>query len=72
MLQPCVGSRRWECWRKTRRALRKLGRRPPPPRGVPPFRLVGESLARLVGNAGARRSEDEQGYEVVSDGDVVP
>jgi Zn-dependent peptidase ImmA (M78 family)/DNA-binding XRE family transcriptional regulator len=68
------------------RVLRKLARRrrPPgqtepvprtedgaPPRSIPPFRLVGESLARLVRDAAARRGGDNHGYEVVLDDAVV-
>ncbi|HLZ69002.1 MAG TPA: XRE family transcriptional regulator [Dehalococcoidia bacterium] len=69
------------------RVLRTLGRRPRPtrPQGppartadtapkatAPPFRLAGESLARLLGDAGARRAGDHHGYEVVADAEVVP
>jgi Zn-dependent peptidase ImmA (M78 family)/DNA-binding XRE family transcriptional regulator len=67
--------------------LRKLGRRRRPPgqpdrvsrteatampRYIPPFRLAGESLARLLGDAGARRSGDQHGYDVRPDDEVVP
>jgi hypothetical protein len=41
-------------------------------RGVPPFRLAGETLAQLVADDGARRNGDQHGYEVVPDSDVVP
>lgn len=68
------------------RLLRKLARRrrppgppeptPPadaaPPRTPPPFRLAGESLARLLHDAGARRAGDDHGYEILPDGEIIP
>ncbi|MHB8577680.1 MAG: hypothetical protein ACYDCQ_20395 [Dehalococcoidia bacterium] len=53
------------------RVLRKV-RGPAPPQRELAFRLVGESLAHLVADDGARRNGDPYGYEVVPDMDVVP
>jgi len=54
------------------RVVRKLAGPPQPARDAPPFRLVGETLAQLVENEGARRNGDQHGYEVVPDSAIIP
>jgi Zn-dependent peptidase ImmA (M78 family)/transcriptional regulator with XRE-family HTH domain len=54
------------------RVLRKLGGGTKSLGASIPFRLVGDSLARLVGDEGSRRSGAEHGYEVRRDEAVLP